>query len=103
MRLPEPPLASPPRLENCEFENCNELFRSREVFEHHAANVHGVFVNRKFPENFLEAELNENRGSEVFNDQVLSGRKNDEMNKTERSNFDWDIMAPLLKGQLISE
>ena len=99
MRLPEPPLPSPPRLEKCEFENCDELFRSREVFEHHAANVHGVFVNRKFPENFF----NENRGSEVFNDQVLSGRKNDELNKTKKSNFDWDIMASLLKGQLISE
>ena len=61
MRLSEPPLASPPRLVKCEFENCDELFRSREVFEHHAANVHGVFVNRKFPENFLEAEFNENR------------------------------------------
>ena len=100
MRLQEPPLASPPRLVKCEFENCNELFRSREVYEHHAANVHGVFVNRKFPENFLEAEFNENRGTEVFNDQVLYGRKN---NESEKSNFDWDIMAPLLKGQLISE
>ena len=86
--------------EKREFENCDELFRSREVFEHHAANVHGVFVNRKFPEKFLEAELNENRGTEVFNDQVLYGRKN---NESEKSNFDWDIMAPLLKGQLISE
>ena len=98
MRLQEPPLASPPRLEKCEFENCNELFRSREVLEHHGINVHGIFENRKFPEIFLEAELNENRGSEVFND-VLSGRKKE----TEKSNFDWDIMAPLLKGQLISE
>ena len=98
MRLQEPPLASPPKLEKCEFENCSELFRSREVLEHHRINVHGVFENRKFPENFLEAELNENRGSEVFND-ILSGRKNDELNKTEKSNFDWDIMAPLLKNQ----
>ena len=100
MSLPQPRLAtarifespfSP--FEKREFENCDELFRSREVFERHGINVvNGVFENRQFSEKKLE-EGNESRGSEVFNNITI--RKN-KLKETEKSEFDWDIMAPLL-------
>ena len=99
MSLPQPTLAaarifespfSP--FEKREFENCDELFRSREVLERHGINVNGVFENRQFSEKKLE-EGNESRGSEVFNNVTI--RKN-KLKENEKSKFDWDIMAPLL-------
>ena len=80
MSLPQPTLAtarifespfSP--FEKREFENCDELFRSREALERHGINVNGVFENRQFSEKSLE-DGNESRGSEVSNNVTM--RKN---------------------------
>ena len=85
MSLPQPTLAaarifespfSP--FEKREFENCDELFQSREVLERHGINLE---------------KGNESRGSVIFNKVTI--RKN-KLKETEKSEFDWDIMAPLL-------
>ena len=149
MSLPLPTLAaarifespfSP--FEKREFENCDELFQSREVLERHGINVNGVFENRQFSEKNLE-EGNESRVSEVFNNVTIRRNKWKEwsrllvhprgvegthdflgnsansdlirqakgepgqapvptptletkLKETEKSKFDWGIMAPLL-------
>ena len=99
MNLPQPTLAaarifespfSP--FEKREFENCEESYRSREVLERRGINENGVFENRQFSEKKLE-EGNESRGSEFFNNETI--RKN-RLKETDKSKFDWDIMAPLL-------
>jgi hypothetical protein len=93
MSLPEPSLATARIFfEKRDFENCNELFRSREVLECDGINVHGVFENRQFSGKKME-EGNESRGSEVFNNVTIRKTK---LKETKKFEFDWDIMAPLL-------